>query len=223
MASEDAGALFPDRLAVGFERRRVTIPAGVDRPTSTDEWSGALVVIEQGTVDVVCRGGAHRTFGRGSFLSLSWLPVVCLRNQGTVDAVLEAIGGNLPIMALLSFEPGRAAVRAGLGEAEFAAAHAAGRALPLTVVLAEAERRTASSYKPATGEHAGRSGMPVGLTARELEVLRLMASGRTNREIAAALFVTQRTAATHVTHILGKLGVESRVEATAWAIRHGLA
>ena len=150
-------------------------------------------------------------------------PAWAARLYGTVDAVLEAIGGNLPIMALLSFEPGRAAVRAGLGEAEFAAAHAAGRALPLTEVLAEAERRTASSSKPATGERAGRSGRPFGLTARELEVLRLMASGCTNREIAAALFVTQRTAATHVTHILGKLGVESRVEATAWAIRHGLA
>ena len=50
-----------------------------------------------------------------------------------------------------------------------------------------------------------------------------MATGRTNREIAAALFVTQRTAATHVTHILSKLGVESRVEATAWAVRYGLA
>jgi DNA-binding CsgD family transcriptional regulator len=44
-----------------------------------------------------------------------------------------------------------------------------------------------------------------------------------HREIAAALFVTQRTAATHITHILGKLGLESRVEAAAWAVRYGLA
>jgi non-specific serine/threonine protein kinase len=145
------------------------------------------------------------------------------RLYGTVDAVLEATGGNLPIMALPSFESGRAAVHAGLGEAEFAAAWAAGRALPLPEVLAETERRAASSLPPVTGERAGRSGMPFGLTARELEVLRLIASGRTNREIGAALFVTQRTAATHVTHILSKLGVESRVEATAWAIRYGLA
>jgi hypothetical protein len=90
VASEDASALIPDRLAVGFERQRLTIPAGVDRPTGPDEWVGAFVVIEQGVVDVVCRGGAHRTFGRGSFLSLSWLPIVCLRNPGTVDAVLVA-------------------------------------------------------------------------------------------------------------------------------------
>ena len=69
----------------------------------------------------------------------------------------------------------------------------------------------------------GRSETPFGLTARELEVLRLVAAGHTNREIAAALFVTQRTAATHVTHILAKLGVESRIEAAAWAVRYGLA
>ena len=90
-------------------------------------------------------------------------------------------------------------------------------------MLAEAERRAASAFRPAEGERAGRSGTPFGLTARELEVLRLVAAGRTNREIAAALFVTQRTAATHVTHILAKLGVESRIEAAAWAVRYGLA
>jgi DNA-binding CsgD family transcriptional regulator len=76
---------------------------------------------------------------------------------------------------------------------------------------------------PAPGERAARLLTPFRLTARELEVLQLVAAGRTNREIAAALSVTQRTAATHVTHILGKLDVESRVEATAWAIRSGLA
>jgi DNA-binding CsgD family transcriptional regulator len=58
---------------------------------------------------------------------------------------------------------------------------------------------------------------------RELEVLRLVAAGRTNREIADALFVTPRTAATHVTHILAKLDVASRTEAAAWAVRYGFA
>jgi DNA-binding NarL/FixJ family response regulator len=46
--------------------------------------------------------------------------------------------------------------------------------------------------------------------------------GRTNREIAAALFVSHRTATTHVANILGKLGVTSRTEAAAWAVREGL-
>jgi predicted ATPase/DNA-binding CsgD family transcriptional regulator len=139
---------------------------------------------------------------------------------GMVDVVLEATDGNLPITALPSFGPARDAVRAALGEAAFAAAWAAGRAVPLADVLAEVERRPASTLQPAKAE---RVRAPFGLTGRELEVLRLVASGCTNREIAAALFVTQRTAATHITHILGKLGVASRVEAAAWAVKYGIA
>jgi predicted ATPase/DNA-binding CsgD family transcriptional regulator len=145
------------------------------------------------------------------------------RLYGAVDAVLEATGANLPLTALPSFEPARDAVRAALGEAGFTAARAAGRAQPLSAVLAETERRAASAFQPAEGERAGRTGIPFGLTARELEVLRLMAAGRTNREIGAALFVTPRTAATHVTHILTKLGVDSRIEVASWAVRYGLA
>jgi DNA-binding CsgD family transcriptional regulator len=61
------------------------------------------------------------------------------------------------------------------------------------------------------------------LSPREEEVLALVATGLTNREVAEALFITERTAAAHVSHILAKLGARSRVEATAAAHRHGLA
>lgn len=61
------------------------------------------------------------------------------------------------------------------------------------------------------------------LTERETEVLRLLADGLTNREIADALFVSLRTVATHVDHILTKLDVRSRTAAVAYAVRHGLA
>ena len=62
-----------------------------------------------------------------------------------------------------------------------------------------------------------------GLTPRELEVLALVALGRTNREIADALFITVKTASVHVSNILGKLGVAGRGEAAAIAHRLGLA
>jgi DNA-binding CsgD family transcriptional regulator len=62
-----------------------------------------------------------------------------------------------------------------------------------------------------------------GLTHRELEVLRLVAAGRTNREIADALFISIPTVKRHLTTILGKLGVPSRTAATAYARSHGLA
>jgi ATP/maltotriose-dependent transcriptional regulator MalT len=62
-----------------------------------------------------------------------------------------------------------------------------------------------------------------GLTARELEVLRLLATGLTNREIAARLVISEHTVHRHVTNLYRRLGVSSRTGATAYAHRHGLA
>ena len=60
------------------------------------------------------------------------------------------------------------------------------------------------------------------LTARELEVLRLVGAGKANKEIAAELVISERTARTHVSNILGKLGLSSRTQAALWAVREGL-
>ncbi len=61
-----------------------------------------------------------------------------------------------------------------------------------------------------------------GMTARELEVLRLLVEGRSDREIAAALVISHRTVNAHVARILGKFGVDARAAAAALAVRHGL-
>jgi DNA-binding NarL/FixJ family response regulator len=61
------------------------------------------------------------------------------------------------------------------------------------------------------------------LTAREAEVLRLVAAGWTNQQIADALFITRKTASVHVSNIMGKLGAANRGEAAALARRLGLA
>jgi DNA-binding NarL/FixJ family response regulator len=66
------------------------------------------------------------------------------------------------------------------------------------------------------------AGAAGGLTAREAEVLRLVATGRTNRAIAAELVLSERTVDRHVSNILTKLGVASRAAATAWAYEHQL-
>jgi DNA-binding CsgD family transcriptional regulator len=63
---------------------------------------------------------------------------------------------------------------------------------------------------------------PHGLTAREVEVLRLVATGRSNREIAAELVISEHTVARHVQNIFAKLGVSSRTAATAYAFEHGM-
>ena len=60
------------------------------------------------------------------------------------------------------------------------------------------------------------------LTPRELMVLRLMASGLSNRDIAAALAITERTVKFHVTAILNRLGADNRTQAVALAVRRGI-
>ena len=65
-------------------------------------------------------------------------------------------------------------------------------------------------------------GLPAGLTPRELEVLRLLADGHSNRTMADQLSLSERTVENHVFHILTKLNVDSRTAAVAFAFKHGL-
>ncbi len=61
------------------------------------------------------------------------------------------------------------------------------------------------------------------LTEREKDVLRLLGQGLSNKEIGARLFITERTARTYVSNILGKLGLQSRTQAALWAVEHKIA
>jgi DNA-binding CsgD family transcriptional regulator len=63
---------------------------------------------------------------------------------------------------------------------------------------------------------------PYGLSERELEVLRLVAAGNSNREIAARLVISEHTVARHMQNVFGKLGVSSRSAASAFAAAHEL-
>jgi len=63
---------------------------------------------------------------------------------------------------------------------------------------------------------------PVGLTAREIEVLRLLARGLSNREIGEQLVISPKTVGNHVEHIYSKIGASTRAAASLFAVRHGL-
>jgi DNA-binding CsgD family transcriptional regulator len=96
--------------------------------------------------------------------------------------------------------------------------------LELRAALAAFERLgAAGDAGRAAALLGGRDDLPRGLTAREAEVLRLVAAGRTNREVAAALVISEHTVARHVQNIFAKLDVSSRSAATAFAFEHGLA
>jgi DNA-binding CsgD family transcriptional regulator len=74
-----------------------------------------------------------------------------------------------------------------------------------------------------SGTPASSRGLPVKLSRREIEVLRLLAQGRTNREIARELVISEHTVIRHVSNIFTKTGAENRAAATAYGLRHGLA
>jgi len=87
------------------------------------------------------------------------------------------------------------------------------------LVEREVARAAAANAEPAT---KAQSGLPNELTARELEVVHLMHAGRSNREIGEILFISERTAQSHVQHILDKLGVNTRTAAATRAAELGL-
>ena len=90
-------------------------------------------------------------------------------------------------------------------------------AVPLLTALADLARRARIGPRPSTYP----PGVLAALTPREQEVLELLVEGRSNREIAAKLFIAPKTASVHVSNILAKLGASSRTEAAAIAYREG--
>jgi len=146
---------------------------------------------------------------------------------GSARAVRDEMK-SVPLPNLQQFnETFIAKLRRSLGEERLKAATQSGEQIPARQATARAlklatelltlkapmrERRTTAEF--ATD--------PFPLTRREFEVLRLLAEGKTDRDIAAALWITPRTAGTHVANILGKLEVDTRASAVAAAFRHNL-
>ena len=117
----------------------------------------------------------------------------------------------------------RSAATAALRHADAIAASLGAR--PLREALDALARRARIALEAPASEVGSEPSVeddPFGLTPREREVLALVADGRTNRQIAERLFISESTAGVHVSNILGKLGVASRGEAAAIAFRLGL-
>ena len=103
------------------------------------------------------------------------------------------------------------------------AAKAAGAKLRAEVQAGRLDGAAADAVLAAAGQRTGRRALgPSGLTAREIEVLRLLARGHSNPEIAERLVITRKTASSHIEHIYAKIGVSSRAAASLYALQHGL-
>jgi predicted ATPase/DNA-binding CsgD family transcriptional regulator len=152
-------------------------------------------------------------------------PARAARLLGAATTPMAAVGRQLEPPDAADHAAGVGEVRATLSEADFAAAFGAGRAMSPSHALADALHvaGTAAPGPPGAGTTGPRHapGGPPPVTPREAEVARLVAAGRTNREIADALHVTERTVENHVAHILTKLGFRSRVEIATWVVGRG--
>jgi non-specific serine/threonine protein kinase len=127
---------------------------------------------------------------------------------GAAEALRERMG--VTILFPVDHERGVAHAKAALGEGAFRAAWSSGRALSLAGAIDLA-------LQPATPATT-----PPELTAREADVLRLVARGLTNEQVAKELFISPRTVNWHLTSVYAKLGLRSRTEATRFALERGL-
>jgi predicted ATPase/DNA-binding CsgD family transcriptional regulator len=131
---------------------------------------------------------------------------------GASTAIRLTLGANHSAVVERAKDAGMAAARDALGDGAFRRAFDAGGALTLEEARALAEREAAE----------GETGADAGLTLAELRVLRLVADGLTNAEVARELVVSERTVHAHLRTIYRKLGVGSRAAATRFAVEHGL-
>jgi len=140
---------------------------------------------------------------------------------------IRALYDDIEVVALSSFaeqERVHAALQAGASgyvlkdsdADDVAAAIRAAHRGELRIDPVVARRLMSSLHKPRDDEPISE------LTARELDVLRLVAIGEPNKRIATELAISERTARTHVSRILHKLGLSSRTQAALWAVREGL-
>ncbi len=178
-------------------------------PASTYYRQGVVLASEYGeqrTIAEALEGMACVAAGSGQ-------PLAAARWFAAAERLREATGiANWLPFDRAAHERGMATARTALGEEAFATGWAAGRALSLAEAIDEVLDTTAA---PVARPRCS-------LTPREIEVLRLLVAGKTDRGIAEGLFVSVRTVEHHVARILAKLGVRTRTAAATSALAAGL-
>jgi ATP/maltotriose-dependent transcriptional regulator MalT len=233
---ESARSLLEESLAigkkVGVETDAVHLALGLAGLLTLQGDAASARRLYQESVTLLFEGNVYQEQIAASLEGLAALeagqgaPRQAVRLWGAAEALREVIGAPMHPVHRPSYEQAMALAHRELGEQAFAAAWAEGRSLTPEQVLVTPAPASATAQvaprllvsappnKPATS--------PSGLTARELEILRLLALGWTDAQIAEQLVISPRTVNRHTTSLYSKLGVSSRAAATRHAIEHHL-
>jgi len=154
-------------------------------------------------------------------------PAWAARLCGAAQAIRESINASRPPVGRMIYERAIAAARGQLGEDVFTAMLAEGRAMTLEQVLMARGPAMVTAQVPIVFQQSKPptkvpTQYPDGLTSREVEVLRLVAIGLTDIQVAEQLVISSRTVSTHLTSIYAKIRVSTRTAAALYAIEHHL-
>ncbi len=172
--------------------------------------AGSVVDIVDGITKTATIAGLHHDYR------------LAARLFAAAEALDQAIGNKPAYPERLTFDRVRDEVRQALPPPELTAAHSEGRALSLSQAAVEALEVLDALINLETVRQPPNTPSAHELTTREIEVLELLVLGKTDREIADALFISPRTAQGHVGRIFDKLEVNSRSAAVAAALSSGL-
>jgi predicted ATPase/DNA-binding CsgD family transcriptional regulator len=163
--------------------------------------------------------------GLAAVAALRERPDRAVRLWAAAEALREDIGLALVLWdhAATDYEALLAGTRSQLGGSAWETLQDAGRAMTLEQAVDYALAGEASSSAAEENAPSAHDGPPAGLSAREAEVLGLVASGLTNAQVARELFISPNTVNRHLNSIYRKLGVTSRAAATRFALEHNLA
>lgn len=195
----------------------------VGEATDADEAVKQAKALEPDVVvmDVNMPGGGGLSATRAIKSQLPHVDVVVLTIHDDDEYIIELVNAGAKGYMLKDVDPAR------LVEA-IRRVHQGESFIPvnlMTKVFQEIQRRSIARSGPAPSAASPSSSQPgeyEPLTERELEILQQIVDGHSNREIATALFISEKTVKNHITNILRKLNLSDRTQAAVFAIRHGL-
>ena len=210
------------RLTLGVEhqrpRRSRILAAQVEVALAAGDLDEARAAVDE--LETMARDAGTPAFAASAATAAGALHLA----SGEVDEALDRLREACTAWQQLKLPYETARARVLYAQAIRAGGDEEGARLELRAALAAFERLGARPDADVVSRlMSGPEALPAGLTPREGEVLRLVADGRTNRDIAVELVISEHTVARHLQNIFAKIDVSSRSAATAWAFEHGLA